>query len=91
MSMVEGLLQFLKKVNDIISNPEIQPKKRTHHNLTSRVRNLDIALKNVKVDQKVREFAVAIPISSPCRRSRSVNQETQLTILESQEKMPELN
>ena len=61
MSIVEGLLQFLNKVNDIIS------KKKTR-----RVRTLDIALKNAKVGQKVREFAVTIPIrrsSCPQRRA----------------------
>ena len=54
MSIVEGLLQFLNKVNDIIS------KKKTR-----RVRTLDIALKNAKVGQKVREIAVTAIYCSP--------------------------
>ena len=63
MSIVEGLLQFLNKVNDIIS------KKKTR-----RVRTLDIALKNAKVGQKVREIAVTIPIStSSCRQWRAAD------------------
>ena len=78
MSIVEGLLQFLNKVNDIIS------KKKTR-----RVRTLDIALKNAKVGQKVREFAVGIPIStsSCCQCCRSANPESQGV----KEKLPEYN
>ena len=67
MSIVEGLLKFLKRINEVISNR----KKRTH-NMNRNVRTLDIALKNAKVGQKVREFAVTIPIrrsSCPQRRA----------------------
>ena len=65
-----GLLKFLKRVNDIISN---RRKKRTH-NINGNVRTLDIALKNAKVGQKVQEFAVTIPIStSSCRQWRAAD------------------
>ena len=70
MSIVEGLLKFLKRINDIIS----KRKQRTHNKINRNVRTLDIALKNAKVGQKVREIAVTIPIStSSCRQWRAAD------------------